>query len=404
MKKIMVYSHDTYGLGNLRRMLSICQYLTVSIPDLTILLVSGSPMVHGFRLPDRVDYIKLPCLTRRNREEYAVKFLGFGLNEAIGLRSDLILAAATHFKPDLFLVDKKPFGVKNELEAALRYIKERLPETKKVLVLRDILDEPEATIQVWEKHHYHDVIQAHYDRVLILGVPEIFDSSTEYRFPDAVAAKVKFCGYIRREHGRRSGDEIRQELGIAHHGRLVLVMSGGGEDGYALLAAYLQGLASLPSVYQFHSLIVCGPEMIASQRNELSQAAAGNSRVSILEFTEDPMSYMSAADVVISMGGYNTICEILSLHKRAVIVPRARPVHEQWIRAQRLGERGLFKVIHPDDLSPDELMRCLAAQLDAPQNSVHAEANVDLEALPRMVKVISDLLFTSEKMGTAQNL
>ncbi|MEJ7710237.1 MAG: hypothetical protein WKF84_10315 [Pyrinomonadaceae bacterium] len=131
MKKIMVYSHDTYGLGNLRRMLSICQHLTASIPNLTILLISGSPMVHGFRLPRRVDYIKLPCLTRSQREEYAVKFLGLGIIEAIRLRSDLILAAATNFKPDLLLVDKKPFGVKNELEATLRYVKEKLPQTKK---------------------------------------------------------------------------------------------------------------------------------------------------------------------------------------------------------------------------------------------------------------------------------
>ncbi|MEJ7710236.1 MAG: glycosyltransferase [Pyrinomonadaceae bacterium] len=261
------------------------------------------------------------------------------------------------------------------------------------------MDELEATIQVWEKHHYHDVIQSHYDRILILGMPEIFDPRSEYRFPYAVAAKVEFCGYIRRELGRRSGDEVRQELHLTHHQRLVLIMSGGGEDGYALLATYLQGLTSLPSGYQFHSLIICGPEMIESQRESLSQAAAGNSQVGILEFTEDPMSYMSVADVVVSMGGYNTICEILSLRKRAVIIPRARPVHEQWMRAQRLGERGLFKVIHPDGLTPDNLMRCLLAELDAHQSNTFSEESVDLDALPRMANLISDLLFT-----TRQNL
>lgn len=394
VKKIMVYSHDTYGLGNLRRMLAICQYLTAAIPDLTILLVSGSPMAHGFRLPERMDYIKLPCLTRSKREEYAVKFLGLEIGEAIRLRSDLILAAATNFKPDFLLVDKKPFGVKNELEATLMYVKEHLPLTRKVLVLRDILDEPEATIQIWEKHHYHAVIQSHYDHVLVLGVPEVFDPRREYRFPDAVAAKVKFCGYILRGHERRGGDEVRRELRVAPPERLILVMSGGGEDGYALLSTYLQGLTLIPSEHRFHSLLICGPEMIEAQRKKLSLTAAGNPRVSILEFTEDPLSYMGAADVVIAMGGYNTICEIVSLRKRAVIVPRVSPVREQYMRAQRLGGRGLFRFIHPDHLSPDELMRCLLAELDASQNSVPSGGSLDLGALPRMADFISDLLST----------
>jgi predicted glycosyltransferase len=40
--------------------------------------------------------------------------------------------------------------------------------------------------------------------------------------------------------------------------------------------------------------------------------------------------------------------EILSLRKRAVVVPRTQPVEEQWIRAQRMAELGLFAAIHPD--------------------------------------------------------
>ena len=83
MKKLMVYSHDTFGLGNIRRMLSICKHLIDSIPDLSILIVSGSPMVHTFRIPQRLDYIKLPCLRRTDREGYSVKYLGTDMSELI---------------------------------------------------------------------------------------------------------------------------------------------------------------------------------------------------------------------------------------------------------------------------------------------------------------------------------
>lgn len=141
--RLMVYSHDAFGLGNIRRMLAICEHLLYEIPELSILLLSGSPMLQGFRLPKGLDYIKLPCLNRGQTGEIAVKYLGMGIEETIKLRSELILSAAVNFQPDLFLVDKKPYGMKNELTDTLNYLHSQLSKTKLVLLLRDILDCPE---------------------------------------------------------------------------------------------------------------------------------------------------------------------------------------------------------------------------------------------------------------------
>ena len=55
--RLMVYSHDSFGLGNIRRMLAICNYLLNAIPELSILVISGSPVMHSFRIPQRLDYI-----------------------------------------------------------------------------------------------------------------------------------------------------------------------------------------------------------------------------------------------------------------------------------------------------------------------------------------------------------
>ena len=76
MRRLLVYSHDTFGLGNIRRMLAICEHLVEADVALSILLVTGSPVIHNLRLPARLDYIKLPCLTRRDFENYDVKYLG----------------------------------------------------------------------------------------------------------------------------------------------------------------------------------------------------------------------------------------------------------------------------------------------------------------------------------------
>lgn len=388
--RLMVYSHDAFGLGNIRRMLAICEHLLDNLPDLSILLISGSPMLQGFRLPQGLDYIKLPCLNRGESGNLSAKYLRIETDETVRLRSDLILSAATNFKPDLVLVDKKPYGLKDELRSALTYLKTACPETKLVLLLRDILDAPEVTIADWQAHDLYDVIQSLYDQVLVVGMPEVFNVCQEYQFPPAIAQKVRFCGYIRRQPGRKSAAHIRIELGLAPNERLVVVTPGGGEDGYPLIETYLQGLALLPTHYRIRSLIICGPEMPAAQTQALSQLASANPQVQMGEFTDDLISYLGAADAIVSMGGYNTVCEILSVGKRAVVVPRCKPSQEQLIRATRMTRLGLFKAIHPERLTARSLMRALLSQLG--QDALAPSLQLDLEALPRITQHIARLL------------
>ncbi|NJR62094.1 MAG: glycosyltransferase [Cyanobacteria bacterium CRU_2_1] len=385
--KLMVYSHDAFGLGNIRRMLAICQYLLKTIPKISILVVSGSPALHSLRLPAGLDYIKLPCIGRDESGAVAAKYLDTEIEEAVKLRSDLILSVTRNFKPNLLLVDKKPNGLQSELKDTLAYLKSDRPETKLVLLLRDILDRPEATIAQWQRHSYYDIIASQYDQVWVVGTPDVFDVRTEYQFPHSVACKVRFCGYIQREPGFTPRAVLRQELQLQPDQSLVLVTPGGGDDGYHLVDTYLSGLVTLPS--SITSLIVSGPEMPASERESLRQRVAQHDRACFLEFTDDMASYMDAADVVVSMGGYNTIGEILSLRKRAIVVPRIQPVEEQWIRAERMSQLGLFRAIHPDHLTPESLgqalMEALVAQPIAP-------FPLDMGALPRIADYLTDLM------------
>ncbi len=387
--RLMVYSHDGFGLGNIRRMLAICTHLLDSIPELSILVISGSPMLHSFRLPKRLDYIKLPCLNRGKSGEMSVKYLGTEIDETVKFRSELILSAIANFKPDIFLVDKKPYGIRNELKAAIEYLKTKLTETSLILLLRDILDHPDVTIPEWQKHGNNEAIHRFYDRVLVVGTPEIFDICQEYQLPPMVAEKVQFCGYIRTELGRKSPNLIRSELRLSPEEQLILVTPGGGEDGYRLIDTYLSSLVLLPDSYKFRSLIICGPEMPLEHQAALQQKAAAYPQVLIGEFTDDLMSYIAAADAVVAMGGYNTTCEILSAGKPAVVVPRIKPSREQCIRAEHLSKLGILAAIHPNDLTPDILLRSLLQQLQTPQISF---PTINLDGLPKISQYISTLL------------
>jgi len=51
MRRLLVYSHDIFGLGNIRRMLAIREHLVEADVDLSILLVTGSSVIHNLRLP-----------------------------------------------------------------------------------------------------------------------------------------------------------------------------------------------------------------------------------------------------------------------------------------------------------------------------------------------------------------
>jgi len=391
MKRLLAYSHDTYGLGNIRRMLAVCNHMIEAIPDLSILMVTGSPMIHNFRVKNGIDYIKLPCLSRTEAEGYAVKGIDADLDETVKLRSDLILRTVASFRPDLILVDKKPYGVEHELRSAFNYVQTHLPETKRALLLRDILDDVESTVKVWEKQGYYEALRRFYDLVLVVGTRAVFDTSKEYRFPPAVADKVRFCGYIKKETENQHRDALRKKLKL-HTEKLVLVTVGGGEDGYQLMATYLAGLGAQPPAQPFDSVLVCGPEMSQSQRTKIYQAAGRHPHVQVREFVDNMPGYMDAADLVVSMGGYNTVCELLSLQKRAVVVPRVRPVEEQWIRAQRMASLGLFGVIHPDVLTPANLIRSVVENLSAANGHGMSQPRLDLDALPRIANYVAGLL------------
>jgi predicted glycosyltransferase len=377
-RKIVVYSHDTFGLGNIRRMLVIAKSLVESDPNTSVLILSGSPMLHAFRIPPQIDYIKLPCLTRTMQGSYEAKYLDISYEKILRLRSNIIQSAIMDFDPDLILVDKKPFGVGDELSNALEELKQQDHRAKVVLLLRDILDSAESTIRVWQKNGYHDAIQSFYDQVLVVGSPEIFDLRKEYQFPSKSHEKVRFCGYIAREAGRTSRQLLRQQLGFGNE-RLVLVTTGGGEDGYHLLKCYLQGLKNQETMANTKTLVICGPEMIESQRNHIHALINDCSNVVVQNFTDDMMACMDAADLVISMGGYNTVCELLTLRKRAIVVPRVLPVQEQWIRAERMSKLGLLRTIHPDDITPSNLMDTVQEELSKvnvhPQNLYQINLN-----------------------------
>ena len=148
---IMLYSHDSYGLGHIRRSLEIAKCLSENIPNASLVVLTGSMQAHAYALPDRTEYIKLPALTKNAEGHYCSRLLPHPVHITLGLRKKIILESLRDLKPDIFLVDKAPAGIKGELLPALRYCKTFLPQTKLVLGMRDIEDHPDHVRAEWSK-------------------------------------------------------------------------------------------------------------------------------------------------------------------------------------------------------------------------------------------------------------
>jgi predicted glycosyltransferase len=365
MKRVLIYSHDTFGLGNIRRMLEVARHLVQTSDEVSVLVLTGSPMLHAFRIPAGIDYVKLPCLARDTAGRYSARSLPMTLDETVRLRANLIKSAIADFRPDVVLVDKKPFGVEDELAGALEALPRALHRPRLVLLLRDILDSAEVTQRIWKKNGYFEAIEAYYDQVLVVGSPDIYDLRREYDFPPFAAAKVRYCGYIAREAARKPRSQVRAELGLANGQPLVLVTPGGGGDGQRLVATALAAVGMDAPSQRPRTHVVFGPEMPQADREALEAAAAVLPNVSSQTFCDDMMSLIGAADVAVTMGGYNTVCELLASGRRSVIVPRTEPGHEQLLRAERMAGQGLLRMVHPAQLGPGSLRAALQHELAA---------------------------------------
>lgn len=191
MKKIMIYAHDHTGFSNLERILSISADLLDSDPDLSILLVSGSPMMQSFRIPNRLDYIKLPALKQVEKQGSYALDLSMEDADIIRFRSRLILTAAITYNPDLFLVDKTPNGIGNELVGVLNHLKIHAPEMRQVLLMGNSLDPTEVSLKTWEVIRHHQSVELFYDSILVAGSPDIIRASRGEEAPVPVGSKAR---------------------------------------------------------------------------------------------------------------------------------------------------------------------------------------------------------------------
>jgi predicted glycosyltransferase len=381
--RLLIYSHDTFGLGHLRRCRAIAHALVDRRRDLSVLILSGSPIIGSFSFRTRVDFVRIPGVIKLKDGDYQPLSLDIGLDAILSLRGKIIRHTAEAFAPHLFLVDKEPLGLRGEVRDTLALLKARRVPT--VLGLRDVMDEPGQLAEEWGRKNAAPALADFYDAIWVYGLPQICNALEGISLPPSVEGKVRYTGYLRRDPA------ALQKTPLFHSPvsgeRYLLVTTGGGGDGAMLIDWVLRAYEANPRLPD-PALLVLGPFMHSSLQADFMRRVDRLAHVHAITFEANMENLMAQAAGIVAMGGYNTFCEILSFDKPALIVPRTEPRLEQFIRASRAQALGLTRMLDVgDDISAERMAAALRALPTQPRPS-----KVRIPGLLDGLELIGDLV------------
>ncbi|QYK41178.1 MAG: glycosyltransferase family protein [Paracoccaceae bacterium] len=388
--RILMYSHDTFGLGHLRRCRTIAHALVEAFRGLQVLIISGSQIAGAFDYRARVDFVKIPSVIKLRNGEYSSMSAHMDVRDTIAMRRSIIRHTAETFQPDIFIVDKEPMGLRGEVEETLVYLKSI--GTTLVLGLREVMDAPHLLAAEWAAQDTLARIDRLYDEIWVYGPPEFHDPLTGLDVPPGVRARMSYVGYLQRHAHQTAGD--------TSHGRgdYILVTTGGGGDGTDLVRDVMNAYRHDPGI-PHRALIVLGPYMPGEARADFLREGAAIPQIEVIEFNNRMEDLIADARAVVAMGGYNTYCEILSFDKPALVVPRTTPREEQLLRSRRAADLGLIDMLLPEQSAePGRMAAALRTLPDRPPPSAAGGA-LRLEGLPNIARIVRRNLRARRKWG-----
>ena len=381
--RVLMYSHDTFGLGHLRRTRAIAHALVEQHKRLTVLIISGSSIAGAFDFRSRVDFIKIPSVIKLRNGDYTSMSDHIDLSETLSMRRAIIESAAINFRPNVFIVDKEPRGLRGELDPTLPRLREMGCEV--VLGLREVLDEPSVVRDEWARSDALRSVTDYYDRIWVYGSKDFFDPLSGVSLPVEVRDRIEHVGFLARTVPTTTYSGARNLPS-----EFVLITAGGGGDAAELMSQVMAAKEHDKSS-RLPFVMTLGPYMSLREKSEIRHRARRLKDVHLLDFDNRLEDLMQRATAVVAMGGYNTFCELMSFDKRALIVPRIVPRREQLIRAQRAAEFNLVTMLDPHQASDPWRMAAAINALPARPKPLSVAYKIDLKGLDRIGRVIDEI-------------
>ncbi|MBO9666874.1 MAG: hypothetical protein J7501_08680, partial [Bdellovibrio sp.] len=251
--------------------------------------------------------------------------------------------------------------VKRELLPTLEYLRAHQKNCKIVCGFRDILDEKEAVNDEWLKRDTDAALRRFFDYVLIYGEKHVYDFASEYGLDQELAKKLLYVGYV---HPDDNLNHSPFKMPFSNGLPTVTLTLGGGGDGDDILKLYTQMVAEKGTDLPFNSYVLAGPFANPESVREAQEIQKGIPQLFVKDFVSDTFTVFNQSDLVVSMGGYNTMTELVTMGLKPIILPRVKPRKEQLIRAEVFKKLELCDFLAPENLSPESLMSLIIQRLE----------------------------------------
>ncbi len=389
--RILMYSHDTFGLGHLRRSRTIAHALVERFKGVTVLIISGSQIAGAFDFRARVDFVKIPSVIKLYNGDYTSIGEHIDLEDTLEMRRSIIENTAEAFDPHILIVDKEPLGLRGELETTLTRLKAK--GTRLVLGLRDVMDSAEQLEREWARRDVLGRMDELFDQIWVYGPRSFWQPLNGLKLPKGLEERIRYTGFLRRE------------VPAAEHHMMhtlpdeyILVTAGGGGDGAGLMR-YVLAAREHKKKETFPLVMVLGPFMKGETQEEIHQRAEKLENITVIDFDNEFETILARATAVIGMCGYNTFCEILSFDRPALFMPRTHPREEQLIRAERAQELGWVNVLNGEDGEDPKIMADVLSSLpDRPKPSL-SNMEIDLSGLEKVCSLTEKIILEDERPG-----
>jgi predicted glycosyltransferase len=379
---VLVYVQHLLGIGHLQRTSVLVEAL--SRAGLSVWTITGGMPVADVRLGgSRV--VQLPPARAVDASFSIVDEAGAAPSEAWkGERKELILKTFHEAQPRGLLIELFPFGrrqMRFELLPLLEAARACTGRPKIVTSLRDILNHPKPEKAAW----MIETFRRYFDLAIVHSDPRIL--TLEESFPEArtIAGRLRYSGFVVRCPPTEATDVEDARGGRGE----VLVSIGGGAVGRELVEAALAA-RPLSALREVTWRFLLGPNFAADDLADLQARAP--SGIIVERARRDFLNLLANCRLSISQAGYNTVMEVLSLRKPAVVVPfAAGGESEQTFRAHRLRSMGLLDLVEEKDLAPESLAGAVDGAIARASNH-ESWPVIDLEGADKTARILCELM------------
>lgn len=356
MKKILYYCQYQLGIGHLARTYNIIREI-LALGHSVVLIRGGMPIDFGFPHKN-LTTLQLDPLQMKPYTNEVFSPLLKNIQEVWDARKYQIISIKNirfdSLVTELYPLGRRPFN--DEIISLINQTRQVNQNVNFFCSVRDIIVD-DLSPQIFS-------ILKEYDYDILVHSDSDLNQLNSDLFYNELRKKVFFTGFVT----NRKGEHMKSR------DRRVLVSIGGGSVGHELIGKVIEVGSKLKDI---NFLVVCGFNFPKEIFDRISSTTEKYDNIDIVHHVQNLETLMCECQLSISMGGYNTIMNLINTSTYGLVYPY-NGNSEQYDRASYFESRGFLKVVTLESLTAEMILSSMSQapsacnlNLSGAKNSAH---------------------------------